>query len=183
MRFDDPGHLEAWRRTGRFPEIHDGIFALIDEAARGTRFLDLCCNAGLLGERIRRQVPDAFVIGVDASEAAIQAGTAAGVGFERRMMRVEAATFGELAAWVREQRVTVLVARRCLPELLSGTPLRATFAKELAAAGITEVFLQGRAANVQATNALPSVEHEVAAMAPLYKARVLRGQLAYLVQA
>lgn len=183
MRYNDPTHLETWKRSGRYPRIHDDLYRLLCEEALGTRFLDLGCSTGLLAERLQRSVKGAVVLGVDADVAAIAAGTEAGLTVPREVLAVTPDTLETLGERIRTEGLTVLVARRCLPEILGAESAFAlAFTQSLLQAGIEEIFVQGRAYSPQAKHALSQVEAEIQALASGYQVRVRRGECAYLVR-
>ncbi|MDC7784791.1 hypothetical protein PQJ75_00800 [Rhodoplanes sp. TEM] len=169
MRFDDPGYLAAWR-AGRYPRIHDAIFEMAVVYMRGTRVLDLGCSYGLIGDRLVRNGMAEFVVGVDADEAVLAQGRDAGVSGTLYSLRVTEETLPELIELVSSRRLDVLVARRVLPELFGeNVQLGRRFAHELRAAGIREVFVEGRVASVRSVNALRSIDEEVDLLSEAYR--------------
>lgn len=181
LRFDSTEHLDAWKATGRFPAIHDDLFNLIATEATGTSFLDLCCSTGLLAQRLADKLPGVAACGVDADVDAVLAGAEAGIKVPVLTMKVELKSLDSLLQWIRDNRVTVLVARRCFPELFGHDhDLARAFSKGIHALGVTEVFLQGRVPVAGAKNSLASVLDEVQLLDHDYRLSFAHGQLAYL---
>jgi hypothetical protein len=61
-------------------------------------------------------------------------------------------------------RPAVVVARRCLPEILTSEHDDRAFRGILLSTGVQEIFIQGRVPVKNATNRLPTVQQEIAAM-------------------
>lgn len=180
-RFDSLEYLTAWKETGRFPAIHDELFELIAAEATGTSFLDLCCSTGLMAQRIATRLKGATACGVDGDVDAVLAGAQAGVSVPILTLKVELKTMDALLQWVRSNRVTVLVARRCFPELFGHDhDLARAFSKGIHSMGVREVFLQGRVPVLGARNTLASVLDEVKLLEADYRVSFARGQCAYL---
>lgn len=187
-RFSSPEHLAAFKERGVFPVIHEPLFNLVLERAEGTSFMDLCCHFGLLGERLRRHIRGARAVGVEMDAAAVEAGRAAGVQIPLHVMKVEPKSLGSFIGLITEHQVTTLVARRCLSEVFvtdhakptKDEAFAAELRRQLRAAGVREVFAQGRAPTARATWPIPDIEAEVALLAPEFTLVDLRGQCAYL---
>jgi len=167
VRFDDTGYLDAWRDDGVYPKIHDELFRLVRRTPPTGPVLDLCCSTGLLAQRINDElrVP---AVGIDSDDRAITGAVAAGV----KVPLLTCTLRGDLAAFkdvLATYEVTGIVARRCFPELFGSRAgldreFLGIFKTALAEAGVTQLWLQGRQAHRHATNALPSITHEVMAM-------------------
>lgn len=181
MRYDTQDRLEEWKARGTFPKIHDALFALVVEEARGASFCDLCCSIGLLGQRILEKVPGSRVVGVEMDTDALLRGTAAGIRVPRHQLKVTPETVERFAAILRENGVTVLVARRCLSELFAADQRGEWFTEAVLAAGVREFFIQGRQVVPNATHPVPDVRAEIACLGQGLKVRILRGECAYLV--
>src|SRR4051812_37256610 len=106
VRFDSLAYLQAFRRQGRYPAIHDQLFRLIVAESRGCRFLDLCCSTGLLGQRVMSFAGAMAVVGVDADVDAIAAARQHGVTIPLVQMRIAPETYGELGAMLKEHRIS-----------------------------------------------------------------------------
>ncbi len=181
MRFDSPEHLAAWRATGRFPAIHDGITQAIVADMRGSRVLDMGCSYGLLAERILKQAGAMVAFGVDADANVIEAGRGAGLAVTLVELEVSAASLPQIYDLVRENALDVLVCRRVLPELFGDDlPLGRKFALEMALAGIREIFVEGRVATVKAVNALSSIDEEVKLLSASFREVRRSGAVSYL---
>jgi SAM-dependent methyltransferase len=161
MRFDSTEHLEVWRRTGRFPAIHDSIFSAIENFMRGSRVLDLCCSTGLLAQRLAKLLK-VTAVGVDADARALERAWEAGVDVPLVEMKINDETMSELASVIRAHRIDVLVARRAMPELFGDNlPLGHQFSAMLYDLNVREIFLEGRVATRNAVNPLASIDKEV----------------------
>lgn len=183
-RFDSTSYLADWRAWGRFPPIHDDIYQAVAEHAEGQVFLDLCCSTGLLGERIRRGIRDAVVVGVESDPAAIRHGQLAGINFPVLELQLTDETLPRFREFLAEHRVTTLVARRCIPELCHG---RGEFGHHLvatlASAGVREVFLQGRTWSHRSVNSFSSVILEMELFESHFRLCRRDGQVAWLKRA
>lgn len=189
MRFSDPSHLARFKTLRRYPEIHDAIFAMVRELADGDGFMDVCCHFGLLGQRIQDAFPQARVCGVEMLDKAVAAGRAAGVSIPLHVMKLHEPTLPKLVELLREHRVTVMVARRCVSEFTvrdhGSTPKRdpayaALFRAAVIEVGVREFVIQGRAPDPRATWPVPNVEAEAEMLGPEFVVREKRGQCAYL---
>lgn len=182
MRYDATEYLEAWQETGKFPRIHDAMASAFAAFATRDRLLDLCCCHGLLGARLSVQPPGLeCVVGVDADLAAIERGRAAGVPIELHHMRITLETLKDLASLIDARKIDVLVARRAMPELWGqDTHEGIEFSRTMAAAGIREIFLEGRVKSARATNALASIDDEIGLFAHEYAVAKRHGAVAYL---
>mgnify|MGYP001602293589 CR=1 FL=1 len=168
MRYDAQEHLDAFRTRGAFPAIHDDVATLFAEESVASRVCDLCCNTGLLGERLRRAF-GVDVVGIDGDADAVRRGTEAGVGYDRLVVHLDASTLDAALAWLAERRIDGVVARRCLSELLIDPDLRARLPAGLARIGVRELVIQGRAPVAGAVHPFPSVAEELAALCPPWR--------------
>jgi hypothetical protein len=182
-RFDSVEHLEAWKRAGAFPAIHTAMAGFVEKRARhGARILDLCCNHGLLGEQLTSRMPGSFVMGIDGDALALARGRTAGVRLPTQRLRIDPSTYDELEAILRDNQITTVVARRCLPELLGDVMWSAPdFAASLRSAGVTDLFLQGRVPTSSPNNPLHTIDLEVRAVASHFALTEQAGPLAHLV--
>jgi hypothetical protein len=182
MRYDSEERLQLWKSTGRFPDIHDDIFACIETEAMGDSFLDLCCSIGLLGQRIISAGHKC--IGVEMDEKTSGLGKSYGVTLPITNMKITVETFDMLGALMLEHGVNVLVARRCFSEIFANERERKEaprFAQMLLDVGIKEVFLQGRQYTKNASHPLPSIHEEVAQLASHWKPQFIHGEVSYLL--
>jgi hypothetical protein len=170
MRFNSPEHLDTWKRRGRYPSIHDAVCDAAFAFMRGSRLLDLGCSYGLLGARIAKENGQGIPVGIEADQSVIDAGRDAGVEIGYHQLRVGGETLSELASIIELERVDVMIARRVLPELFGHEVLvGSVFAQKMAAAGIKEMFVEGRVVSARSTNALASIDAEVAMLAGSYR--------------
>lgn len=183
MRYDSQERLDAWRTLRVWPEIHDDLFHLVLSEARGRRFLDLCCSTGLLGQRLLDKMPGCErVLGLDADAGALERGRDAGVSVPLYHLPITRESLGQLVALVERERITGLVARRCLSEIFAADASWAPeFIDALASGGIREVFIQGRAPTARATHPIPNVDAEISVLGRSVNVLQRTGQCAYLV--
>ncbi len=184
-RYDDQEHLVHWKR-GVWPKIHAKLFELVQEQARGRRFCDLSCSTGLLGARLlqRLRPPAEAVLGVECDADAVARARAAGVPVEFLEMAVNPQTLRAFGEALRSRRITVLVGRRCIPEICGeDVSFGRVLADQLLDAGVTEVFLEGRQQRATATHPLATLQAEIKALGPAWRTVTLRNDLAYLVPA
>ena len=164
-RFDSIDYLRDFQAGGRFPAVHDELFGLVMECTSQTRVLDLCCSAGLLGERLRRTGEFETVIGVDCDRRAIEAARRHGVAIPITELLIQIDTLPRLESLIRRHAISAVVARRCLPELLGDHPdMDSRFAGTLVGAGVAELFIEGRMVVPRATNRLRSIDREIEAV-------------------
>ena len=187
LRFNSSEYVDAYRRTGQFPKIHDDLTSMVSNLAVGRRFLDLCCSTGLLAIRLTvAPVAAEFVVGVDRDrEALTKAGRLArgnesGIAFP--WLEITPATLPALRAIMRSYSLNVVVARRCLPELATsgGRDFVLELAEMFKAGGVKEMFVEGRVVSERSNHALKSVQDEVAALWPAFTLHKLIGRCAYL---
>jgi len=162
-RFDDQRHLDEWKASGVFPQIHDDIFWLVCARARGRHVLDLACSTGLLAQRLRGNEQFETVHGIDTDMDALLRGTAAGIK-DLTPFRVAREKYRELCDLLEEWRIDVVVARRCLPEILGDGSWGREFAATLATAGVRDLFIEGRVLSKRSTAPLRHVDLEVRAL-------------------
>ena len=180
MRFDSLEYLDQWQREGRYPAIHDEMFAVVTSRVVGRRYLDLCCSTGLLGQRIAAKAWAETVVGVDGDNGALQAGKDAGINVPLIHLAITDTTMDQLGDLIRQHGLTVMLARRCLPELSDGDPERAKRLLAITAkAGITEIVVQGRDVSRRTTHVLGSIEREIAVIEPFFAVKWKGGQMAY----
>jgi len=159
MRFNSVEYLEAYQR-GRFPRIHKPMFEAVLEQARGNRILDVCCSTGLLGEHLSTVGFD--VIGIERDLEAIAAAKDHGVGLDITPLSIDRSTAAEVYKLIEAAGVTIIVARRCFSELFrEERDFGVDFCRGIQAAGVNELFLQGRAPTKRATHPIPNLDAEI----------------------
>lgn len=191
-RFDSQEYLDDWKLAGRWPSIHDEIAGLVARTVGSVLNVhvvcDVCCSSGLLAARIQ-SLTGVTAIGVDVDRRALAAGRDAGVPVELFELALAPATLPTFGALLTEHRVNGLVMRRCLPELFGSSgvldvPFLQAFSDTAVTAGVGRLWVQGRVPSSKATNALPRLEDEVAALAEVGWSGVRRtSNCAYLVRA
>ena len=142
--------------------------------------LDLGCSFGLLAHRIAK-ITGAKAVGIDASERTLLAAIKAGVDIQMVCLKVDRGAIDALCGLIRQQGVSVLIARRVLPELwgedIDGGK---EFAGAIADAGVTEVFIEGRVQSPSAVSPLRSIAEEVALMSDRFREVRRVGPVSYL---
>jgi hypothetical protein len=161
MRFNDPQRVQAYKANGEFPSIHSPLVSCVVEHVIGRRGLDLCCSHGLLGEQLLTK--HGFqMIGVDGDASAVELARANGVKMPIHHIKLDAQTLPLVYQLIRANKIEVLIARRCFPELFGDDlELGGEFFGEIRAAGIKEIALEGRVQTPKATNRLSSVWAEI----------------------
>lgn len=181
MRFDDEGYLQAWSQEGRYPAIHDDLYRFVMVyGAVELHYLDLACSTGLLGQRLR----DAGykVVGVDRDRKAIELAGRHGVPLTIEELEVDAAHPAPLVELLEVYGITAIIARRCFPEIIGEDLSRAPIlAKALHAAGVHEIFIEGRQWSRASRHPLGHISAEVKALEPWYRLDTLNGNLALVV--
>jgi hypothetical protein len=181
-RFDDHRYLDEYRELGIFPSIHRPLADLIVSEARGTRFIDLGACTGLLGQQVLKRVRGSAVVGVEACKDFVLRGEAAGIEVPTMIAKLTPETAPHVAGWIQRINASVLIARRCLPEIFGDdAEFRGRAAALFYDAGIREIFIEGRVATKRATNELCDIVKEVALFTSHYRLAVRRGACAYLV--
>ncbi|SKT22812.1 class I SAM-dependent methyltransferase [Mycobacteroides abscessus] len=184
-RFNSTEYLDAWKATGKYPAIHDGIVRLFMAGVQQDvgRVLDLGSSTGLLTHRLRHYGYD--VVGVESSRAAVTAGREAGTykrdhdlpGSEPEVYRHQLLP-GELhdfGVWLLEHQIKAVVARRVLPELDDYGVTPAMMSDVLVHAGIEHLFLEGRAPRKHATHRLPTLAQEIDALGDAWTPKAFDG--------
>lgn len=172
-RFDCPEYVQAWQDTGKFPAIHDGIFALlkakvpVDE--EGTSVLDLGSSTGLLS----RRMADAgyCVHAMEGSRSTSNVGTEAGIyqDIEVARWRLRPGDMRTFTEWMVERRVTVVMARRVFPELDDYGINPSFLGKAFAFAGVRHLLVEGRVSRPYATHRFKSLGDEIGALGDLWE--------------
>ncbi|MCU1647153.1 MAG: 8, gp08 [Nocardia sp.] len=178
-RFDAAEHLYDWQRSGRFPRIHDDIYNLIrsEVSPSDGAVLDLGASTGLLARRL--QHARFAVHAVEADANSIDAGRTAGTYGPSVPVRHWMLTPGqmpEFGEFLREAGVTIVAARRVLPELDNAGVTPEILGETLAKAGVRHLFLEGRAPRQDAKHRLRSVSDEVAGLETHWKAVTFDGK-------
>jgi hypothetical protein len=176
MRFDAPELVAAWRKDRSYPAIHDRLFRLVTSEAEGRRFIDLCAGTGLLGRRLTDV--GFHGVAVEANRRSILNG-AYGNDFLALELRLGPDNLPDLSSWMRAAGVTVVIARRCLPELHDSGIMLAALSASLIDGGAEELFVEGRVWSPRAVHQLASVEQEVEAL-PDWSVGSRVGACAYL---
>lgn len=190
MRYNDPSHHATWKAGKGFPKIHDAIYQTLAKHLKAgtagpvtpTRFCDLCCSIGLLGQRILEGAPGRYVVGVEGLAASVTAARGAGITYPILNQKITPATLPEFARWLQIHKVEVLVARRCLSELFAeDARWGPRFWSACVASGVRMAVIQGRAPCGNPTHPIPDVDKEIAVLG--HGARVVEkvGQCAVLV--
>jgi hypothetical protein len=162
-RFDSQTYLDDWKASGRFPRIHDQIFAVVKAwAPAGVVCLDLCCCTGLLAQRLKDAGFGAC--GVDGDRDALERARAAGVDAPLIPLTIDETTLPTFGPMVAALGVGTVVARRCLPELSGGDPAMVRrIVDVLLDAGVGQLIIEGRVNSARSTHPLACVNDEIAA--------------------
>jgi len=193
-RFNSTTYVDHYKVTGRFPKIHDNLFNLITETWEGGSFIDVCCSTGLLGQRLIDKL-GVMCCGIEGDSRAITAGKQGGVQMTVYQTYIDEKSLANLSRILSDHDVNTVVMRRCVSELFAKgmplgvgntvqTELKPGFAEKfidtLLAAGVDEIYLQGRAESASSKHVIPNVEAEIKFFSTHYDVRVKRGQCAYL---
>jgi hypothetical protein len=182
-RFDSPEHVEAWQATGIYPRGHDDIAHMAMVHLRERRIMDLCCSTGLLGHRLLTSLKLDLVLSVDSSNAALSTGAAAGLIRDGHQLRVDRDSMPSLIGLIARERITAIIARRCIPELFGDDlALGHDFADLAAQVGVKQIFLEGRMVSANAMNRLASIDDEVELFDAHYKDAFRYRNVAVLVK-
>lgn len=186
-RFDDPAHLEVWRR-GDVPAIYQPAFDLALETAGewDGPVLDFACGTGILGALVGMNVlpadyPDS-VVGTDGDAKRLNRGREFGIRHTLALRPVKDITdVLQYGRWLKHIQPRMVLMRRAIADVFDRRPgLVPTFAAELAGNGVKHLIVEGRVEVANAVNPFPSIEHEVVALAPHYREVERRGRLSYL---
>lgn len=171
-RYDSDEYLTAWRDRGVFPEIHADLWQLVNEETCGTSYVDLCCSIGLLGTHVIQSLKSPC-IGIEGHGPSVEKAARFGVPLPIHQITVDRTSLDRLEALLKENRVDVLLARRCLSEIFAGAGNGALVADEefarlftamLARCGVKQVFHQGRQVTRAAKHPVPDVQAEARLM-------------------
>lgn len=186
VRFDAPEYVTAWYATRTYPQIHSKIAQFTREHIdpRDGVLLDLCSSTGLLARRLADYGYQ--MTAVQEPGTAADLGKSAGVYDDIPLLQLRVAphTLHDLLAFVERHQVRTVVARRCWPELWDALDTEfPVLIRELRAAGVAAVVLEGRIGAARSTHQLRDVNAEAAALAPWFRVEDRRGQLAVLLRA
>ncbi|MBH0778806.1 class I SAM-dependent methyltransferase [Nocardia bovistercoris] len=164
-RYDSAEHLYDWQRNGTFPRIHDDIYNLVrsEVSPSDGGVLDLGSSTGLLTRRLAQA--GYTVEGIEADANAIAAGRTAGTyapGVPVQHWMLTPGELPDLADYLADSAIRVVVARRVLPELDDAGITPAMLGDTFAKASVRHLFLEGRAPRQAATHRVRSVSIECA---------------------
>lgn len=169
-RFDDKARMEAYKKDGTFPAIHDNIIRLVMEhTADDKHCLDLGCCVGFLAKRLVQQCSKDSVLGVEGNQSYSQ------VAIPDDRIRyvnlyVTDKTIEAIAARCQESNVTLCVARRVFPEIAEqGVDVVRRLGEVLHGAGIQRIALEGRVVVPNPKNPLWKADLECEALSGHYR--------------
>lgn len=145
-RFDSHEWLEAWRKTGRFPHIHDAIFnAFAANVDPGTSVLDIGASTGISTARLQHLGYTATV--AEANMESIERGREYGTWGDAHIWvnYITPATIEGLEGLLKDREVKAILARRVISEVydgMKGEP--AEFARVVRESGVQIIVLEGR---------------------------------------
>lgn len=145
-RFDSHEWLEAWRKTGRFPHIHDAIFnAFSANVEPGTSVLDIGASTGISTARLQHLGYKATV--AEANMESIERGREYGTWQDAHIWvnYITPATIEGLEGLLKDRAVEAILARRVISEVydgMKGEP--AEFARVVRESGVKIIVLEGR---------------------------------------
>ena len=183
MRFNSKGHLKIWLASGVYPAIHAPMTNFAMTYLDTDRILDLGCGFGLLGHSIAKKRRGAFILGVEANQSTIDQAIEAGVNdlVNFTSLRVNVDNMHRVAELCTSNGIKAVIARRVFPELFGADPVALTiFGHQLADAGITQIFIQGRVPVHNPTTELSTIQDEVRQLRPSFEPIVMHKDLAYL---
>ena len=181
MAFNSRELLDKWVAEGGYPEIHDSIYHAASQHLAGESVLDLCCCFGLLGERLAREYRCPIVWGVDADVQSIAAAKDAGVTIPLYTMKIVPETMEVLVSLIEQFTTSAIVARRAIPELFGeNLGFGREFSQRVKQVGVRKILVEGRIYSKRSTNALASLDEEVALFYQDYEIALLGNNLALL---
>jgi predicted TPR repeat methyltransferase len=136
-------NIDAWSARREYPRIHDAMFGAFVSRAFPVdgAVLDIGCSTGLLGRRIADT--GTTVVWADGDADATSRGQAAGIIGSLWLGRMNPDTWPDLCQFIRDEGVTLVVARRILCVLSDAVPTD-QIADGFADAGVTAVLLEGQ---------------------------------------
>lgn len=180
MQRNNIDRLRNWRDRGVFPANHDAIARVIMGNVVGSRALDLHCGFGLLAQRVFEADMLASAYGIGEDEDAVAEAQAEDIDVILSYAPPETRATEAVDLAIR-CGLDVLFARRCLPELFGNDIAQgSTFAGALRAAGVMEVFIEGRQ-YPEPDSALRSIDDEVAMFKGSYHEMFRSGAVSYLL--
>ena len=186
IRYNDESHLRTWKDEGKFPRIHDDIFTLFMQTFEAESVIDLCCAIGILGTRIHEKA-GVEVCGVELLEKNITRAQKWGVPIPIRQLSIERATLVSFTDIIRERGATGIVARRCISELFGNTPDNRVdwewanlWTEAVADAGVTEIWIEGRADQGRSVHPIPDTATEVKCLSSRFSVEETHRNCAYL---
>lgn len=185
-RYNDVVHLKRWSTGGGHPRIHDDIYNLIMQTIEAEALIDMCCAIGLLGTHVQESL-GATVIGVEADKTNRERAATYGVPIPMVPLFIDRSTIGTFADLIREHSVTGILARRCISELFGNTPDKKVdwewtkiFSGAIADAGVTEIWIEGRADQGRSVHPVPDTATEVACLESRFEVAERYRNCAYL---
>lgn len=168
--FNDERHLDAWRRFGRFPKIHDPIVEVLrcHVGLEGRSVIEFGSCLGLLAARMIVELHADSVVAIEGNTA--DAARSIEVpGLWLRQFYVSEDTLQLVSQLVIERSVTVAVGRRVFSEIGYDDPSLVTrLGRTLRDAGVREIVLQGRRMAKNPAVPLFCSELEAEALAPAF---------------
>lgn len=170
-RFDSTDWLEAWKKTGRFPHIHDAIFnAFAANVEPGASVLDIGASTGISTARLQHLGYKATA--VEANPESIARGREYGTWQDAPIWTnyITPATILGLESLLAERAVTAILARRVISEVydgMKGEP--AEFARVVRESGVQIIVLEGRKISKNTVHPCGTADLEAAVFGPGWK--------------
>lgn len=171
MRYNDPKHIEQFKKAGEFPAIHDDIIYLIKETKpEEGGVLDLGSSIGMLAKQLTDHFP--FVIGIEGNRNEHK--TAQELETDKLIFKnyylnsiEDLEKTGQL---IIDHGIKTVVARRVFPEIYDkgGAELIQHIGYMFQKAGIERIYLEGRKKDSRSKHPLKSADDEVTYLSEHY---------------
>lgn len=170
MRFDDIAYVDEYKKSGKYPKIHDDIFSLDANIPVGN-VIDLGCCTGLLSVRLAQR--HNLVIGIEPNKEYIKNA----VPHERCVymnFKIDYSNLKKLEQVILENHITTIYARRVLPEICDagGIELVRDMIAMFRDCGVKNCVIEGRKCNSKSVHKLKNLSKEMELFQGFYSVKV-----------
>lgn len=180
MRFDDIAYVSEFLRFGKYPAIHEPIFAM-DKYLPVGNVLDVGCCTGLLSHRLATR--HNLVLGIEPNGRYLEnAVKKSNVVYLKQAISIE--ELPNIRNAIQKYRINIAYCRRVFPEIYDtgGMNLVREFIRTLAECGVKYVVLEGRKYSIKSVHKLCRIDLEVKCFEGFYKEIMRNADCSLLMQ-